>query len=98
MLSENEIFKEDAEQFVESVGYDFGFTRRTFVQMLGAGVMICAATRSGVAQTQPTETGEARGRGGRGGGARAIPLDARLHIAKDGTITVLSGKVEGGQG
>ena len=94
---------EDAEQFVESVGYDFGFTRRSFVQMLGAGLLICVASSGAIAQTQPAETGEraGRGRGGRGGGGfggRPVPLDARLHIAKDGTITVMSGKVEGGQG
>src|SRR4051812_2674807 len=91
---------EDAEQFVEPVGYDFGFTRRSFVQMLGAGILICTAAGSAIAQTRPSDgEGAARGRGGRGGtGSRPVPLDARLHIAKDGTITVMTGKVEGGQG
>jgi isoquinoline 1-oxidoreductase len=97
MLSEQDIRFEDAEQLVEPVGYDFGITRRTLMQVLGAGLLICA-TASG--QTQPAETGaprEGRRFGGRGGNP-SIPLSARLHIAKDGTITVLSGKVEGGQG
>src|ERR1019366_6227712 len=41
------------------------------------------------------ETG-ARGGGGGGTGARTIA--ARIHLGKDGAITVLAGKVEGGQG
>jgi isoquinoline 1-oxidoreductase len=39
--------------------------------------------------------GEGRRGGGRGG---ATTVAARLHIARDGTITVMTGKVEGGQG
>src|SRR4051812_45760697 len=92
---------DDRDQIIEPVGYDFGLSRRSFVQILGAGILICAASSSGIAQTQPSqEEGRGRGRGGGRGGAggRPVPLDARLHIAKDGTITVLSGKVEGGQG
>ena len=41
-------------------------------------------------------TGEPASAGGED--LRPIALNARLHIGKDGTITVLSGKVEGGQG
>ncbi len=105
MLSELDrmLIEEESEQYVEPVGYDFGFSRRSFVQILGAGLLICVASGHASAQTQPAETGEPAGRGrgggGRGGfGGRPIPIGARLHIAKDGTITVLSGKVEGGQG
>src|SRR5690349_11664975 len=89
------VIGEDPDQIIEPVGYDFGLSRRSFVQILGAGILICAASSSGIAQTQPSQE-EGRGRGGgRGGmGGRPVPLDARLHIAKDGTITVLSGKVE----
>src|SRR4051812_7016181 len=94
------LIAEDLEQIVEPIGYDFGLSRRSFVQILGAGILICLASSSGIAQTQPSqEEGQRRGRGGGGRGAGApVPLSARLHIAKDGTITVLSGKVEGGQG
>src|SRR5438477_4169182 len=95
MLSEDQILAEDAEQFVEPVDHDFGFTRRTFVQMLGAGLLICASAGDTLAQTEPS--GRARF-SGRDRGAQSTPLSARLHIAPDGTITVLSGKVEGGQG
>jgi len=72
---------------LESVAYDFGLSRRGFVHVLGAGLLIAASGWSAVAQQ--------RG-GGRGGGPRTIA--ARIHLAKDGTITVLAGKVEGGQG
>ena len=77
------------DEAVERVDYDFGLSRRSFVKVLGAGLLIAAAIPA-VAQQ------EGGRRGGFGGGARTIA--ARIHIAKDGTITVLTGKVEGGQG
>src|SRR5205809_7402847 len=94
--SNRTLIAKDADQIIEPLGYDFGLSRRSFVQILGAGILICAAASSGIGQTQPSQeegAGRARGGGGRGGG-RPVPLDARLHIARDGTITVLSGKVE----
>lgn len=44
--------------------------------------------------------GAARGRGGRAGrgGGGSVSIEARIHIGKDGLITVMTGKVEGGQG
>src|SRR5207302_4838696 len=72
-------------------GYDFGLTRRTFVQVLGAGILIATAG--------PALGQQARGRGRGGfGQSRAVPVEARVHIGKDGVITVMTGKVEGGQG
>jgi len=62
--------------------------------LLGAGLLI---TVSGEAAAQR--------RGGPGGGPRGGPgrrnastVAARLHVAQDGTITVMTGKVEMGQG
>src|ERR1039457_4469285 len=75
---------------VDRVDYDFGLSRRSFVKVLGAGLLIAAAIPA-VAQQ------EGGRRGGFGGGG-ARTLGARIHIGKDGTITVLTGKVEGGQG
>ena len=76
---------------VDQVPYDFGLSRRSFVKFLGAGLLIAAVVPA-VAQ----EEGGGR-RGGFGsGGARN--LAARIHLGKDGSITVLTGKVEGGQG
>jgi isoquinoline 1-oxidoreductase subunit beta len=68
-----------------------GITRRGFVQALGAGLLISVLPDSVQAQ-------RGRGRGGGFGGSGAQSISARVHIAKDGTITVMTGKVEGGQG
>src|SRR2546425_10080799 len=76
----------DYDETVERVGYDFGLSRRSFVQILSAGLLI-AASPPALAQR----------RGGRGGGG-ARNIGARIHLGTDGTITVLTGKVEAGQG
>jgi isoquinoline 1-oxidoreductase len=72
---------------MEPVAYDFGLKRRSFVQLLGTGLLLAVSVAPALAQR----------RGGRGsGGARNIA--ARVHLGKDGSITVTTGKVEGGQG
>jgi isoquinoline 1-oxidoreductase len=86
----------DDDQVIEPVGYDFGLSRRSFVQVLGAGLLIVATTGPVAAQQQQQD--RRRGGGGGRGSPQPIPLGSRLHIAKDGTITVMTGKVEGGQG
>jgi isoquinoline 1-oxidoreductase len=111
--NETTIEAHELEEPLETVDFNFSellpssISRRAFVQALGAGLLICVAgstfaqTRPG-AQERGGEPASARGRGGRRGGGfggnRSVPLEARLHIAKNGKITVLSGKVEGGQG
>ena len=82
----------DYDELLEPVRFSFALDRRSFVQMLGAGVMITAIGAPALAQRRG-----GRGRGGFRGGPPA-PLSARFHFADDGTITVFSGKVEGGQG
>ena len=78
-----------SEEVIEPVGYDFGLKRRSFVQLLGAGLLVAVSAASALAQR----------RGGRGGGSSgARTIAARVHIGKDGTITVMTGKVEAGQG
>lgn len=76
-------------------------TRREFMQVLGAGILITVAggrargqAESGV---QAPPAGRRGGGGGRGGGGSG-PIAARIHIGKDGVVTVMSGKVECGQG
>ncbi|MEX2141060.1 MAG: molybdopterin cofactor-binding domain-containing protein [Pirellulales bacterium] len=87
---------EDEDQ-IDRVAFDFHLSRRQMVQLLGAGLLIAVAAPSTSAQ-QPRGRG-GRGRGGRGGrGGSPTPLAARLHLAKDGAITLLTGKVECGQG
>jgi len=75
------------DELVERVDYDFGLSRRSFAKMLGAGLLI-AVSLPVLAQESGRRTGS--------GGART--LAARIHLGKDGSITVLAGKVEGGQG
>jgi isoquinoline 1-oxidoreductase len=76
------------EESMEPVGYDFGLKRRSFVQLLGAGLLLAVSAAPALAQR----------RGGRGGGGGVRNIAARVHLGKDGTITVMTGKVEGGQG
>ena len=80
---------------VETIDYSFDSnptpTRRTVVQLLGAGLLILVTADDAPAQ-------ERRGGGGRGGPPAPRNVAARVHIAPDGAITVLTGKVEGGQG
>jgi len=66
-------------------GGDLELSRRSFVQLLGAGLLITVT--GGVSLGQ---------RGGRS--RQSTTVAARLHINKDGTITVMTGKVEEGQG
>lgn len=79
-----------SEYEIASVGYDFGLSRRGFVQILGAGLLIAASVSPALAQRG--------GRRGGFGGSGAKNVAARIHLGKDGSITVLTGKVEGGQG
>jgi isoquinoline 1-oxidoreductase len=79
------------EQIIEPVDYDFGLSRRTFVQVVGGALVFAVAA--------PTLLAQERRRGGGGGrGGAPIPIEARLKIAPDGSITVMTGKVECGQG
>jgi isoquinoline 1-oxidoreductase subunit beta len=77
----------DYNEMLEPVGFDFGLNRRSFVQILGAGLLLVVS-----APALAQERGGGRGpRGPRN-------ISARLHIGTDGVITVMCGKVEGGQG
>src|SRR4030042_1890722 len=63
-------------------------SRRAFVQVLGAGLLV--AVTAGISFGQR--------RGGQRCSQGAQNVAARLHINQDGTITVMTGKVEEGQG
>ena len=87
-LSTNAAVTPEQEEFVERVKYDFGLSRRSFAQVLGAGLLIAVSPGPALGQRK----------GGRGGGGRSVSVAARIHIGKDGTITVMTGKIEMGQG
>jgi isoquinoline 1-oxidoreductase len=75
---------------------DSDITRRGFLKVLGAGVVIAVFPLRALAQARRGGRG---GNGGGGfGGSGAGTIAARVHIGKDGAITVMTGKVEGGQG
>jgi isoquinoline 1-oxidoreductase subunit beta len=73
------------DESVAPVGYDFGLSRRSFAQVLGTGLLIAVSPISGLAQR-------------RGGVRRNGTVGARIHVGQDGLITVLTGKIEMGQG
>src|SRR5437016_1073119 len=75
-------------EMVKRAGYDFGLKRRSFMQILGAGLLIARAPHA-LAQ-----------RGGKRsfGGSGARTIGARIHLGTNGSITVMVGKVEAGQG
>src|SRR5688500_11806222 len=60
-------------------------SRRGFIQSLGAGLLLAAWAPAVLAQQRRR-------------GPQPIPLDARIHIGEDGVVTVMTGKVEMGQG
>src|ERR1051326_7933967 len=79
------------EQAVQRVHFDFGLKRRSFMQLLGAGLLIAASA--------PTLAQQRSGRRGGGfGGSGPKTIGARVHLGKDGSITLLLGQVEAGQG
>ena len=83
------ICKPECVEPVEEMHYQFDLSRRAFMQLLGAGLVITVTGGVAVAQR----------RGGGGSGTRRPQtVSARVHIAKDGAITVMTGKVEMGQG
>src|SRR4051794_3109418 len=73
------------DELLEPIRFRFALDRRSFVQLVGGGVLITAIGTPVFAQRRS-------GRG-RGMSSPPAPLSARVHITDDGTITVFSGKV-----
>ena len=87
MKNDSPLVPDEYQEPIERVDYDFGLNRRSFVQFLSTGLLILTNASPALAQR-------------RGGTGRRPPpnLGARIHLGKDGSITVLTGKVEAGQG
>ncbi len=82
----NDAVEPERYEFDEEPRYRFELSRRAFMQVLGAGALI--TVKGGTAFAQPHGLG--RGREG--------TVAARVHVGADGTITVMTSKVEAGQG
>ncbi|MDR3623177.1 MAG: molybdopterin-dependent oxidoreductase [Paludisphaera borealis] len=94
---------DDYEELVDLVDYHFvdvpaaDPNRREVLKTLGAGLLIAVAADS--AHGQQPGRGQRPGGGRRGGGGSgATSVAARVHIGQDGGLTVMTGKVECGQG
>src|SRR5581483_7240140 len=72
----------------EPPAYEFSWDRREFLGLAAAGLLITVFAPAAEAQ---------RGRG-RGTSGAPMTLGPRLRIAADGTVTILTGKIEEGQG
>lgn len=72
----------DRPELREAPAYQFAFDRREFLEFAGAGLLIFTLAPAAEGQRAPASP----------------TLGARLHLAADGTVTVLTGKVEEGQG
>ncbi len=73
-------------EYAEISSVNEELSRRTFLSVLGAGLLISVNANPLVAQRRQR------------GGGRGLPVQARIHLGQDGTITVLTGKIEMGQG
>jgi CO/xanthine dehydrogenase Mo-binding subunit len=92
-LITDEPIEEERYELLAGPCYDFTHNRREFIEVLGAGILIAVAASNGMAQqSEPRKSGSSD----RGGQKNKIA--DRLHIGVDGTVTVLTGKVEVGQG
>ena len=78
-----DLFEPDRKELAEGPAYRFELDRREWVATVGAGLLVTAAGR---VMMSP------------GLAAAEIPKSTRLHLGEDGSITVLTGKVEVGQG
>jgi isoquinoline 1-oxidoreductase len=83
-IQELEFTEPERYELHEGPFYHFEISRREFVQVLGAGVVLSVAVPGLLAQRSPQN--------------RSTNLAQRLHIGADGVITVLTSKVEVGQG
>jgi len=84
-VQELEFTEPERYELHEGPYYHFEVSRRQFMQVLGAGLMMSVAVPSVFAQ-----------RAGRG--ESSVSLAQRLHVGADGFVTVLTSKVEAGQG
>ncbi|MBI3679479.1 MAG: xanthine dehydrogenase family protein molybdopterin-binding subunit [Acidobacteria bacterium] len=88
MPDKMDAFEPERYELREAPAHEFALSRREFAEFAGAGLLITVTAAVSPAQRGP----------GRGGGSEPATLGARLHLSEDGTATILTGKVEVGQG
>lgn len=81
----DDVFDSQPDWRIDGMAIGSELNRRTFLRVLGAGLVITVV--------QPAADAQRRGSQG-----RALPVAARVHIGPDGVVTILTGKVEEGQG
>jgi isoquinoline 1-oxidoreductase len=82
-----QVVEEERYELQQGPAYRFQADRREFVQVLGAGLVVAVTVRTAQAQQR-------RGRQAR----QSESLAERFHFGTDGVVTVLTSKVEVGQG
>ena len=88
-MERDELLQELQQHAVSGVLHWFSLDRRDFLKVFGGGLLVCAAAPKAIAQES-----------GRGGFAQhELPKDVAswLHIAPEGSVTAMTGKVEMGQ-
>jgi len=87
MITDTSIRTAESEPPEPSAGFrcEAELSRRSFVQLLGAGLLFTV--------TEGVSLGQRRHRRG-----SSLPVAARVHLNTDGAFTVMTGKVEEGQG
>ena len=83
----NESLEEKQSELFEVLPPSSEFSRRDFVKILGAGILISMSGDISLARRSST-----------GALGNSKPVIKRFHIGTDGVITVMTGKVELGQG
>ncbi len=78
-------------EFTAAAPYYFDLDRREFFKFLGAGVLVVSILKPAVMAQESGASRRSRG------DSRPKEIDAWLHIAEDGKVTVYTGKVEVGQ-
>ena len=85
-LEINEMIKFENDESVFKPDWQAQIDRRTFVQLLGAGILVVVT--GNIAEGQSRDFGR----------SQPQTVLARLHIGEDGIVTVMTGKVDEGQG
>ncbi len=86
MPEARELREPDRKELATGPAYRFGLDRRSWIATVGAGALISASGK--IARSAQEADSDEPG----------IPPSTRLHLGESGSITVLTGKVEFGQG